>query len=233
MAFPSTTTDIIVSAIESRRRKIQDNVTKNNALLTHLREKNRVLPVGGGNLILEELSFAENGNASFYSGYDLLPTSAQDVLSAAQFSLKQAAVPVTISGLEKLQNSGKEEMLDLMDARLDVAEATLANIITQGCYGDGTAWNGKSLVGLDAAVEATATASQTSTYGGISRTNFSFWRSSCTRDRDHQHGGNGAGGGEYRLGRRGARSGSAGLRHHGHELLEGLDGVPPGDPAVQ
>jgi hypothetical protein len=48
-----------------------------------------------------------------------------------------------------------------MDERLNVAEATLANIITQGCYGDGTAWNGKSLVGLDAAVEATATASQT------------------------------------------------------------------------
>jgi hypothetical protein len=180
MPFPSTTTDIIVSAIESRRRKIQDNVTKNNALLTQLREKNRILPVGGGNLILEELSFAENGNASFYSGYDLLPVSAQDVLSAAQFSLKQAAVPVTISGLEKLQNSGREEMLDLMDARLSVAEATLSNIITQGCYGDGTAWNGKSLVGLDAAVEATATASQTSTYAGISRTNFSFWRSSCT-----------------------------------------------------
>lgn len=180
MAFPTSTTDVIVGAIESRRRKISDNVTKNNALLSHLREKGRVLTVSGGSLILEELAFAENGNASFYSGYDTLPTSPQDVLSAAQFSLKQAAVPVTISGLEKLQNSGKEEMIDLMSARLDVAEGTLANIITQGCYGDGTAWSGKSLVGLDAAVEATATASQTSTYGGISRTSFPFWRSSCT-----------------------------------------------------
>jgi hypothetical protein len=180
MAFPSTTTDVIVGAIESRRRKISDNVTKNNALLAHMKEKGRILTVSGGSIILEELSFAENGNAAFYSGADTLPTASQDVLSAAQFSLKQAAVPVTITGLEKLQNSGKEEMIDLMSARLDVAEATLANIVTQGCYGDGTAWGGKSLVGLDAAVESTATASQTSTYGGISRTNFSFWRSSCT-----------------------------------------------------
>jgi hypothetical protein len=148
-------------------------------------------------------------------------------------SLKQAAVPVTITGLEKLQNSGKEEMIDLMSARLDVAEATLANIITQGCYGDGTAWSASPWLGLDAAVEATATASQTSTYGGISRTNFSFWRSSCTSvSRDHQHRSDGAGGHEYGMGGRGARGGSAGPGHHGHELLEGLDGFPPGDPAV-
>jgi hypothetical protein len=180
MAFPTSTTDIIVGAIESRRRKIADNVTKNNALLTHLKEKGRVLTVSGGNIILEELAFQENGNAGYYSGYDLLPVAAQDVLSAAQFSLKQAAVPVTISGLEKLQVGGKEEMIDLMKARLDVAESTLSNIITQGCYGDGTTFNGKSIVGLDAAVESTATASQTSTYGGISRTTWSFWRSSCT-----------------------------------------------------
>ncbi len=180
MAFASSTTDIIVGAIESRRRKIADNVTKNNALLLHLKEKGRILPITGGNTILEEISFAENGNASYYSGYDLLPVAAQDVISAAQFSLKQAAVPVTISGLEKLQNDGREKMIDLMDARLGVAESTLQNIITQGCYSDGTIFNGKAIVGLDAAVEATATASQTSTYAGISRTTFSFWRSQCT-----------------------------------------------------
>src|SRR5438270_3083468 len=118
MAFANASfTDIAVTAIESRRRKFADNVTKNNALLTHLREKGRILPVSGGSLILEELSFAENGNAAFYSGYDTLPTAPQDVLSAAQFTLKQAAVPVTLSGLEKLQNSGKEEMIDLMASR--------------------------------------------------------------------------------------------------------------------
>jgi hypothetical protein len=181
MAFANASyTDVIVGAIESRRGKIADNVTKNNALLTQLKKKGRVLTVSGGSTILEELSFAENGNAGFYSGYDQLPTAQQDVLSAAQFSLKQAAVPVSISGLEKLQNSGKEEQLDLMEARLGVAESTLTNIICQSLYGDGTGYNGKSIVGLDAAVEATVKASQTSTYGGISRSTWSFWRSQCT-----------------------------------------------------
>jgi len=180
MAFPTSTTDVIVGAVESRRKKLADNVLKNNALLTHLNEKGRVLPITGGNIILEELMFAENGNAGYYSGYDLLPTAAQDVLSAAQFQLKQAAVPVSMSGLEGLQNDGKEKQIDLMQGRLQVAEKSLKNIITQGAYSDGTIFNGKSLVGLDAAVEATLTANQTSTYGGISRSTWSFWRSQCT-----------------------------------------------------
>ena len=96
MAFASSTSDLVASTIEQRSRKVADNVTKNNALLTQLEKKGRIKTISGGTSILEELSFAENGNAAFYSGYDLLPVAAQDVISAAQFSLKQAAVPVVV-----------------------------------------------------------------------------------------------------------------------------------------
>lgn len=178
MAFANTSyTDIIATTIESRSRKIADNVTKNNALLARLNQRGNIKTVSGGSVILEEISFAENGNGGWYSGYDLLPVAAQDVISAAQFNFKQLACPVVISGLEQLQNSGREAMIDLMEARIGVAEATMANLMSQGIYGDGTGYGGKTLTGLDAAVETTATGSQTSTYGGISRTTWSFWRS--------------------------------------------------------
>jgi hypothetical protein len=181
MAFPNTSvTDIIATTIESRSKKIADNVTKNNALLARLQERGNIKTVSGGSIILEELSFAENGNGAPYSGYDLLPVAAQDVISAAQFNLKQYAVPVVISGLEQLQNSGKEQMIDLMEARLAVAESTMANLLSQGIYGDGTSYGGKSITGLDLAVPVTATASQTSAYGGITpatSTITAFWRS--------------------------------------------------------
>jgi hypothetical protein len=181
MAFANSNfSDVATTTIERRSKKIRDNVTKNNALLKRLEQKGNIKTFPGGSLILEEISFAENGNGGYYSGYDLLPTAAQDVISAAQYSIKQLAVPVVISGLEQIQNSGEEAFIDLMDARIGVAEATMANLLSQGIYSDGTIYNGKAIVGLDAAVEATATASQTSTYGGISRTNFSFWRNSCT-----------------------------------------------------
>jgi hypothetical protein len=177
MAFANASvSDIIATTIEKRSRKIADNVTKNNAILTKLESKGKSRPFSGGRLIYEELSFAENANAQFYSGYDLLPVAAQDVISASQFDIKQAACPVVISGLEMLQNAGPEQMIDLLSARIDVAEGTMQNLICGGLYSDGTAYSGKSIVGLDAAIPDVATGSQADVYGGIDRATWAFWR---------------------------------------------------------
>jgi hypothetical protein len=173
MAFPNVS-DIITTTIESRTKKIADNVTKNNALLMRLSQKGKTRTFSGGRLIYEELSFAENGNAGWYSGYDLLPVAAQDVLSAAQFDIKQAACPVVISGLEMLQNAGPEQMIDLLAARIDVAESTMKNLVAGGIYSDGTGSGGKEITGLNAAVPFDPT---TGTYGGIDRVTWTFWRS--------------------------------------------------------
>jgi len=172
MAFPNVS-DIVATTIQSRSRQIADNVTKNNALLSRLNQRGNIKTISGGSSILEELSFAENGNAGFYSGYDLLPVAAQDVISAAEFSIKQFAVPVVMSGLEMLQNSGKEAFIDLLEARLNVAEATMMNKLAQSVYSDGTGSGGKEITGLNAAVASTNTSG---TYGGIDRLTWSFWR---------------------------------------------------------
>jgi len=174
MAFANTSiSDIIATTIESRSGVIADNVTKNNALLARLKQQGKVKPFSGGSKILQELSYAENGNAGWYSGYDLLPVNAQDVISAAEFSIKQLAVPVVVSGLEQLQNSGKEAIIDLIESRLEVAESTMLNYISQGIYSDGTGSGGKTITGLAAAILATPTSG---TYGGIDRATWSFWR---------------------------------------------------------
>lgn len=173
MAFPNVS-DIIATTIESRTKKIADNVTDNNALLKKLSMSGRIRTISGGSKIFEELSFTENTNAGWYSGYDLLPVGISDVLSAAEFDIKQSAVPVVISGLEMLQNSGKEQMIDLMESRLSVAESTLSNLVTLALYSDGTGSGGKEITGLDLAVPVDPT---TGTYGGIDRATFPFWRS--------------------------------------------------------
>jgi hypothetical protein len=176
MAFPNVS-DIIATTIESRSGEIADNVTLNNALLRRLEKRGNTRTFSGGSVIFEELSFAANGNAGFYSGYDLLPVAAQDVLSAAQFAIKQAACPVVISGLEMLQNAGKERIIDLIDGRMDVAEASMANLLAGGIYSDGTGFGGKQVVGLLAAVPVTPT---TGVYGSIDRSVWAFWRNQAT-----------------------------------------------------
>lgn len=180
MAFPNIS-DILATTIESRSRSIADNVMENCALYMKLKVGGRTKTISGGDKILQELSFAENGNAGFYSGYDRLPVAAQDVLSAAEYDIKQAACAVVISGLEQLKNSGKERMIDLMDSRMTVAESTMVNLLCNAAYSDGTGYGGKEVTGLDIAVPLDPT---TGTYGGINRPTWTFWRSKVVDDAD-------------------------------------------------
>jgi len=176
MAFAnSSVSDIIATTIQSRSGELADNVTNNNPLLLKLKAKGNVRPFSGGNLILEEIMYNDTStnNTNSYSGFETLNISPNSPISAAQFSIAQYASAVTISGLEMLQNSGKEQIIDLLEGRIKVAEAQLANRINLDLYGDGTGNGGKNLTGLAAAV---ADAPSSGTYGGISRATWSFWR---------------------------------------------------------
>jgi hypothetical protein len=173
MSFPNLT-DIVATTIQNRSKAIADNVTFNNALSAKLQQRGNVKTFSGGNTIMRELSFTQNGNGGWYSGYDLLPVAAQDVISAAEYSIKQLACPIVMSGLEQLQNAGREQMIDLLEGRITVAESTMANLLAGGVYADGTGSGGKELTGLNAAIPSNPA---TGTYGGIDRATWAFWRS--------------------------------------------------------
>ena len=176
MAFAnSTVSDIIATTIQSRSGKLADNVTNNNAVLDRLRKRGNVRPFSGGNVILEEIMYNDSNtnNTNSYSGYETLNISPNSPISAAQFSIAQYASAVTISGLEMLQNSSKEAIIDLLEGRVQVAEAQLLNRIQGDIYLNGTGNGGKNLTGLAAAV---ADSPATGTYGGINRATWSFWR---------------------------------------------------------
>ena len=176
MAFAnSAVTDIIATTIQSRSGELADNVTNNNALLRRLKAKGNVRPFSGGNVILEEIMYNDSttANVNSYSGYEILNISPNSPISAAQFSITQYAAAVSISGLEMLQNSGKEQIIDLLEGRIKIAEAQLLNRISNDLYLDGTGNAGKNLTGLKAAV---ADSPSSGTYGGIPRSSFSFWQ---------------------------------------------------------
>ena len=177
MAFAnSSITDIIATTIQSRSGTLADNVTNNNALLKRLKSKGNVRPVSGGNVILEEIMYNDSStnNTNSYSGYEVLNITPNSPISAAQFNFTQYASAVTISGLEMLQNSGKEQIIDMLEGRMKVAEAQLMNRIGSDIYLDGTGNAGKNITGLGLAVPDSPT---TGTYGGINRATWSFWQS--------------------------------------------------------
>jgi len=180
MAFAnSAITDIIATTIQSRSGELADNLTQNNAILQRLNQKGNVMPFSGGNVILQEIMYEDSStnNANSYSGYEVLNIAPDSPISAAQYKIAQYADSVTMSGLEMLQNSSKEAIIDLLDGRMQVSEARLLNRISGDLYGDGTGNGGKNLDGLGAAVAAVPTSG---TYGGINRATWTFWQNQIT-----------------------------------------------------
>ena len=166
--------EIVTTTLRNRSGKLADNITNNNTLFNRLDMKGNVRTADGGREIVEELEYAENGTVGWYSGYEVLDTTPQDVFDAATFDWKQLAGTVTISGLEEIKNSGKERIINLIRSRISNLEKSLKNSAATAIYADGTGSSGKTLGGLQLLVQDDPTSS--STVGGINQSTYSFWQ---------------------------------------------------------
>jgi hypothetical protein len=108
----------------------------------------------------------------YYSGAETLDISPTDTFTAAEFNYKQLAGNVVITGLEQIQNSGKEAIHNLLKSRIRNLEKSLTNTVATGLYADGTGTSSKEIGGLQLLVADV----NTNTVGGISGSTYSWWR---------------------------------------------------------
>lgn len=171
MATPNSTFSEL-SAITYRKfkkRMLTDNVSLHTALYHRIAQKGKIRTTSGGTSIQIPLDFAENSTYQRYSGYDTLSVQASEVITAAEYEWKQAAVHVTASGRELRINTGPEAIADLVEARVTNAMRTIANNFSTDMYSDGTAAN--QIGGLQTLVDDAGT----DTIGGIAAATFTFW----------------------------------------------------------
>ena len=174
MASPNLS-EIITTTLRNRSKSLADNVSNHNALLSRLNQNGNISTVTGREIV-RELEYASNGTVGFYQGYETLDVSPSDVLTSATFSYKQMAGNVTISGLEQIQNSGTEAIINLLESRIGVLEKTMSNILSTSLYSDGTGSDGKEVGGLQLLVADAGTG----TVGGINSTTYTFWKNAQT-----------------------------------------------------
>ena len=171
MATPSQIfTEMVTTTDRTWGRKVTDNVSKNNALLTRMKSKGKIKTVSGGYEIAEPIEYAENQTYQRYSGYDALNTNASDVLTTAKFPHRQIALHVTASGREVRMNSSKEAMVNLVKARKENAIRTATNQFAIDLYSDGTA--AEQINGLANLIQENGQG----TVGGINSATWNFWR---------------------------------------------------------
>jgi hypothetical protein len=172
MALPNSSfSDIIATTLQGYSGELADNITNHNALLKQINSKGNK-QTATGRTIVQELEYATNGTTMWYSGAEELDISAQDTFTAAEFNYKQLAGNAVITGLEQIQNSGKEAVHNLLKSRIRNLEKSLKNTMATALYADGTGTSSKELGGLQLLVSDAGTG----TVGGIISSTETWWK---------------------------------------------------------
>ena len=158
-------------ALEDRSTETQDLVTDANVLLKVLKDK-KAFKAYSGPTIRYRVNYAQTGTTTWYQGYEFLNPKPADLVQDAEFIPKMLAVSPTISMEEVLQNSGRNQLVNIFDMYIKVAQEEMRDEFTRALHANGTGSNGKEVQGLQVSVPTDPTSG---TYGGIARSN-TWWR---------------------------------------------------------
>ena len=163
-------TELATTTYRQYANKTADNISKHNALWRRLSSKGKIRQEDGGLSIVAPLEYASNSTYQRYSGFDVLNINAVDVLTAAEYPWRQAAVNVAASGLELRVNMGSSRIINFTKSKIANAQHSFGNNLSIDLYSDGTAAN--QINGMQALVADAGTG----TVGGINSVTFTFWQ---------------------------------------------------------
>lgn len=152
--------------------KAVDNIFKRSAALDWLKNTAKIDAQGGATAVFP-LQYKANSSFQYYSGYDALtPVHGEEIVTAAEYQWKQAAIFIPMSGMEEAKNSGDRAVVKLLQTKVENAEMTAAEQFeTAFLQYSGTESAGKAWGGLPNIVANTGTS------GGIDGTSNAYWRS--------------------------------------------------------
>lgn len=166
-----TTSEVWDSRWSSTRRtidpKVIDNIFEPYNLTNALRKSMKVQDGGGKEIqvILESSA----GTAEAFDKYDPLSKSPRDPFESAFYKRRYYAIPIVLSDTESWENSGPEQVFDLLSALGENAMNSLIKTINEDLAG---AQSGKSVLGLQDIVADAGTG----TVGGINSSTSTWWQ---------------------------------------------------------
>ena len=131
---PATWNDILSTTMHNYHKTLTDNIFNSRPLLNYLMSNGRVKTINGGISIVEPIIYTD-GQADSYSEWDQVTVAPQATTTAAQFDWKQLVGTIAISGLEEAQNNGKEQIVNLLEAKIMQAEETLKTLLNGMLFG--------------------------------------------------------------------------------------------------
>lgn len=157
--------ELIASTDEKRMKTPADMVKNANVLLYCMDKEGNVTEDLEGRAIYEEFAFAQNAAYQAIDATQEIDLDFNFTLDTFVYTPKQSVVPVMISELEKAQNRGPYQILNLIKERSTIGESTMKNEVNTDLNGDGTGRSGKAFAGLRTYITDTGTGS----VGGVDR----------------------------------------------------------------
>lgn len=172
MATPIGTNEINSISRRYIYPTLVDNVYRSNLMFFRLNARNKKI-LQGGLQIEVPLVYTRFSAGGFYQGFDQLDVSPSDTVKNAAYDWKQAYVPVSVDGLTLIRADSPDAVVNFLTFYFENAQTELAEILGTGVWSD-VVTNNKSIDGLKGAVDDGTVAA---TYGGLSRSSNTFWRS--------------------------------------------------------
>ena len=170
---------ILSTTLKNYVPKLADNVFTARPLFYALTNGQTIRRISGGAKIVVPIIYGKNTTAASYSGADVIPVTAQDGISAAEYDWKQYAATVTISGIEEAKNNGEAQIIDLLEGKIMQTEQTIIDNMNVMLWGDGNGNGGKDFMGIQGIVAG-------GTLGGINSAaaGNSWWAPTMTNHGD-------------------------------------------------
>lgn len=168
---------LIATTLKHYIPTLEDNVFSSKPLLWSLRNAGRIKSFTGTHIV-QPLIYAEAPNVGSYEDDDVFATAANTGISAAEYPWKQYYGLVHFTGIELAKNSGREAVLNLMEARMQQVEMTIAENLNEMLFADGSGNGNKDWYGLAAVVDSSNPS--WGNFGGIDRSTNAYWRSTET-----------------------------------------------------
>ena len=126
---PSTNTvyydALLTTTMAAYRKTLVDNIFKDSAFLTYLRQSDAIRKQDGGERIAVPLMYGDNSTIKTHGGYSTLDTTPQEGMTTAFYEWAEIAGTVSISRKEERQNSGEGRLLNLLESKMRQAEMTM------------------------------------------------------------------------------------------------------------
>jgi hypothetical protein len=159
----------LAAAMPKFEKTFKDQVFDETVLLNYLKNNGGIETKDGGANYIQVPVMHATGTSEWFSGTDSLNVTPVDTLDAAQYYWRNLNASIVITLEDELNNTGKEQIIDLLDAKIMQAKLTIADNLNSSLYTGTGAEARKKVVGLQTLVD-------TGTVGGIAGGTYTDWQ---------------------------------------------------------